>query len=74
MNLQNLIINLKNIIITVKSINTNLKPKEPKNKKASCNSGLNQWLLSGKYAMAQLFNLMFCLYLYWLGVRSTPLI
>ena len=33
------------------------------NKKATCNSGLNQWLLSGKYAMAQLFNLMFCLYL-----------
>lgn len=63
MNLQNLIINLKNIIITVKSINTNLKPKEPKNKKASCNSGLNQWLLSGKFAMAQFLNLMICLYL-----------
>ena len=49
--------------MTVKSINTTLKPKEPKNKKASCNSGLNQWLLSGKFAMAQLFNLKFWLYL-----------
>ena len=41
--------------------------------KTAFNSGLKIWRVSGKSEMARLFNLKFFLYLWWLGVDSSPL-
>ena len=39
---------------------------------AAHNSGLKIWLVSGFFEMAQLFNLKFCVYLWWLGAGFSP--
>ena len=39
---------------------------------AAHNSGLKIWLVSEIFEMAQLFNLKFWLYLWWLGVAFSP--